>query len=80
MWFDTAGEPLPNALAALLRLSGPERIVYGSDLPFAPLPLVERSAERLLETDRLDETTRQALARGNALALVPRLDGLVIHG
>jgi 6-methylsalicylate decarboxylase len=79
MWFDTAGEPLPNALAALLRLAGPERIVYGSDLPFAPLPLVERSAERLLETELLDETTRHALAQGNALALVPRLDGVVVH-
>jgi predicted TIM-barrel fold metal-dependent hydrolase len=72
MWFDIAGEPLPNALAALLRLVGPERIVYGSDLPFAPLPLVERSAERLLATDLLDDTTRHALVRGNALALASR--------
>jgi 6-methylsalicylate decarboxylase len=80
MWFDTAGEPLPNALAALLRLAGSERIVYGSDLPFAPLLLVERGADRLLETDLLDETTRQALARGNALELVPQLNGLVTHG
>ena len=75
MWFDTAGEPLPNALAALLRLVGAERIVYGSDLPFAPLPLVERSAARLLATDLLNDKSRQALVRGNALALVPRLDG-----
>jgi 6-methylsalicylate decarboxylase len=80
MWFDTAGEPLPNALAALLRLAGAERVVYGSDLPFAPLPLVERGAERLLETDLLDETTRHAVAQGNARGLVPRLDGLVIQG
>jgi 6-methylsalicylate decarboxylase len=72
MWFDIAGEPLPNALAALLRLVGPERIVYGSDLPFAPLPLVERSAERLLATDLLDDTTRHAVVRGNALALASR--------
>jgi predicted TIM-barrel fold metal-dependent hydrolase len=79
MWFDIAGEPLPNALAALLRLVGPERIVYGSDLPFAPLPLVERSAERLWATDLLDDTSRRALVRGNALALVPRLDGVVMQ-
>jgi 6-methylsalicylate decarboxylase len=76
MWFDTAGEPLPNALAALLRLAGPERIVYGSDLPFAPAALVKRSAERLSSTDLLDEANRYALVRGNALALVPRLNGV----
>jgi predicted TIM-barrel fold metal-dependent hydrolase len=75
MWFDVAGEPLPNALAALLRLVGPERIVYASDLPFAPLRLVQQSTERLLETELLDDTERQALMRANALALVPRLRG-----
>jgi predicted TIM-barrel fold metal-dependent hydrolase len=74
MWFDVAGEPLPNALAALLRLVGSERIVYGSDLPFAPLALVERGAQRLVETDVLDDSQRQALMRDNALALVPRLN------
>jgi predicted TIM-barrel fold metal-dependent hydrolase len=74
MWFDTAGAPLPNALAALLRLVGHERIVYGSDVPFAPLPLIERSAERLSVTDLLDDTERQAVMRANALALVPRLN------
>jgi predicted TIM-barrel fold metal-dependent hydrolase len=72
MWFDIAGEPLPNALGALLRLVGPERIVYGSDLPFAPLPLIQRNAERLLATDLLDDTGRHGLVRGNALALVRR--------
>jgi 6-methylsalicylate decarboxylase len=77
MWFDIAGEPLPNALAALLRLVGPERIVYGSDLPFAPLRLVQSSAARLLETGLLDDAQRQALMRANALALVPRLNGVV---
>jgi predicted TIM-barrel fold metal-dependent hydrolase len=73
MWFDVAGAPLPNALAALLRLAGPQRIVYGSDLPFAPASVVERVAADLLETGLLDDTARQALVRANALALVPRL-------
>jgi predicted TIM-barrel fold metal-dependent hydrolase len=78
MWFDIAGEPLPNALAALLRLAGPQRIVYGSDLPFAPLRLVERGQERLFETDLLDDSSRRALMRGNASALLPRLDGATV--
>jgi 6-methylsalicylate decarboxylase len=79
LWFDTAGEPLPNALAALLRLAGPGRIVYGSDLPFAPLSLVEQSAERLFGTDLLDAKSQRALARENAHALIPRVDGVVMR-
>ena len=76
MWFDVAGAPLPNALVALLRLVGPTRIVYGSDLPFAPLPLVQRSAEHVMQSDLLDEAERHALMRANALALLRR-DGVV---
>lgn len=73
LWFDVTGDPFPNALAALLRIADPGRIVYGSDLPFGPLSHVRRAAERLLSTDILDDDTRDALLRGNALALVPRL-------
>jgi hypothetical protein len=60
-------------------LVGHDRIVYGSDLPFAPLPLVERSTGGLMATDLLDNTSRHALLRDNALALIPRLDGVVMH-
>jgi predicted TIM-barrel fold metal-dependent hydrolase len=79
MWFDIASEPFPNALAGLLRLVGPERIVYGSDLPFAPQALVERTTERLMETDLLDDSSLDAVVRSNALALVPRMDEVVIR-
>jgi predicted TIM-barrel fold metal-dependent hydrolase len=79
MWFDLASEPLPNALAALLRLVGPERIVYGSDFPFMPPALAEGTIERLMETDLLDDMSLDAIARSNALALVPRMDEVVIQ-
>jgi predicted TIM-barrel fold metal-dependent hydrolase len=49
MWFDTAGDPLPHALPALAGLVGADRILYGSDLPFAPVPSVDRTARALTE-------------------------------
>jgi 6-methylsalicylate decarboxylase len=73
MWFDVTGDAFPNALAALQRIGDPSRIVYGSDVPFGPPAHVRRAAQRLLTTNLLDDDGRQALLRGNALGLVPRL-------
>jgi 6-methylsalicylate decarboxylase len=77
LWFDVAGDPLPNALAALIRLVGPERILYGSDLPFCPLGVAKRNLHALLATDVLDEATRDAVLHHNAVRLDGRLLGLV---
>jgi 6-methylsalicylate decarboxylase len=75
LWFDVTGDAFPNALAALLRIAGPGRILYGSDVPFGPPAHVRRAAERLLTTDLLDDDVRRGVLRGNALGLVPRLAG-----
>lgn len=68
--YDLAGEPLPNALPAVLRLAGEERVLYGSDAPFNPSARVASGLARL----------RAALAgggepilAGNARALFPRV-------
>ena len=73
LWFDVTGDPLPNALSALLRIAAPDHILYGSDTPFAPAPLVKRSIRALRETDLMSETERDGMMRDNALALIPRL-------
>lgn len=73
LWFDVTGNPFPHALAALLRIADPARLLYGSDIPFAPPSHVARAARELLTTDLLDDCRRAALMRDNALALVPRL-------
>lgn len=70
--YDLAGVPLPRSLAALLNLVDADRLVYGSDYPFTPAPLVRTLAEALAETDLLPGDVRSAALRGNALRLVPR--------
>lgn len=74
MWFDVAGEPLPGALPALLRLVGPDRVLYGSDMPFTPTAAIERNAHALHTTDVLDDPGRRALFAGNAAAMLTKRD------
>lgn len=74
-WFDTALSSSPYALPALLAFADPGRITFGSDWPFAPK---ERSLHfaSLLDAYPLSEAQRQAIHRGNAERLFPRLAGV----
>ncbi|WP_152362418.1 amidohydrolase family protein [Microlunatus speluncae] len=60
------------ALAALLQVADPDKIVYGSDYPFAPPAAVTLMHGEFARTE-LDPALRTALLRTNALALLPRL-------
>lgn len=73
--YDLAGVPLPRALPALLNLVPATQLVYGSDYPFTPAPMVAALAGAIAGTDVLDPATRAAALRGNAAALLPRLAG-----
>ena len=73
LYYDLAGTPLPRALPALLSLVEPDRLLYGSDFPFTPAPLVEFLATMLSTIDILDQAQQQDMLRGNALRLFPRL-------
>ena len=42
LWFDTAGDPEPVALNMLRMAAGDDRIVYGSDYPHSPAPVIEK--------------------------------------
>lgn len=72
-YFDTALSSSAAALPTLLAFAKPGYITFGSDFPFAPVA-VGRLFAAGLETDPgLDNTTRNAIDRTNALALFPRL-------
>lgn len=74
--YDLAGDATPRALAALLTLAPVSQLLYGSDFPFPPPPVIERLAARLLEAEPLRQTSsREQILRGNALRLFPRLGG-----
>jgi predicted TIM-barrel fold metal-dependent hydrolase len=71
--YDLAGPALPRALPALLALVEPSQLLYGTDFPYPPSATIERFSRALEETDVLDDQTRLAALRENALALFPRL-------
>jgi predicted TIM-barrel fold metal-dependent hydrolase len=73
LYYDLAGVPLPRALPALLNLVPASQVVYGSDYPFTPAPMVAALAGAIAGTDVLEGTTRAAALRGNAATLLPRL-------
>ena len=73
LYYDLAGTPLPRALPALLTIVESDHLLYGSDFPFTPGPLVEFVATMLSTTSVLDEEQQRAMQRGNALRLFPRL-------
>jgi predicted TIM-barrel fold metal-dependent hydrolase len=69
MWFDTGLSNNPVALAAVRELAGIERIVFGTDWPYAVLPEGGDPAPDL----GLTPADRAAVDGTNVAALVPRL-------
>lgn len=49
LYFDTAGTPAPDLLPFLLKITTPDKIVYGADYPFTPGALVKKNLEALLK-------------------------------
>lgn len=75
-WFDLALSSTPGALPSLLAVADPDKILYGSDFPFAPAMAVYYMRKQYEGADLTPEQ-RRAFDRGNALRLFPRLaDGV----
>lgn len=72
-YFETALSTAPTALASLKELVDPSHILFGSDFPYAPEPLIKNEIQGLEAYAGFDEKTRTAIDRDNALALFPRL-------
>ena len=71
LYYDTASAASPPSMAALRAMAPPTNILFGSDYPFV-------SAAAMIEEFRhtqMSESERDAIDRGNALALLPRLRG-----
>jgi 6-methylsalicylate decarboxylase len=64
---------IPSALPCLLDAADSDRILYGSDWSGVPAPVVERGIRALDEAAVIDDSTRQAVNRDNALRLLPGL-------
>ena len=70
-YFDTALSPSPFAMAALKELVDPSHILFGSDFPFAPAPLIGVEVKNLEDLSVFDRPTKAGIDRGHALKLFP---------
>jgi predicted TIM-barrel fold metal-dependent hydrolase len=70
-WYDNALSPGEQTFGSLDQVARPERIVFGTDYPFAN-PGVIAEAVQTHESGFLSDARRSAIDRGNALALFPR--------
>jgi 6-methylsalicylate decarboxylase len=73
LYYDLAGSPGSNALAPLLEMTERSHILYGSDYVHTPEAVVSMHLAELLSSKLLSPEDFQAIARTNALALIPRL-------
>lgn len=71
-WYDTALSANPATLPALLAFADPERILFGSDWPYARGDNAQYFTAEL-DAFPLDDATRAAIDHGNAAQLLPRL-------
>ena len=71
--YDTALSASPEAVPPTVALAGADRVVFGTDFPYAPPEAVAEQARGVAESDALDDAARAAVERGNALRLFPRL-------
>jgi 6-methylsalicylate decarboxylase len=71
LYYDTASAASPPSMAALRAMVPTSNILFGSDYPFVKAATM---IEELRHTP-MTEAERDAIERGNALALLPRLRG-----
>jgi predicted TIM-barrel fold metal-dependent hydrolase len=74
LYFDTAQATHPAPLRALLEVADPEKVLFGTDFPFARnADVIGQSLKSLESFDGFDGALRGKVARDNALKLFPRL-------
>jgi 6-methylsalicylate decarboxylase len=72
LYYDLAGFPLPRQITPLLEIADTKHILYGSDWPYTPEPLVASLAQKLDASPLLSAAMHHDFMRDNALALFPR--------
>ena len=71
-YFDTALSGSPTALPSLLAFAEPDHVLFGSDFPYAPAPVVGAFTQ-MYEAFPMGESQRRSIDRGAAEHLFPRL-------
>jgi predicted TIM-barrel fold metal-dependent hydrolase len=71
-WYDNALAPTAETMACLKEVALPERIVFGSDWPFANARVVAEAVKTYEAVTSISPAQRNAIDRENALALFPQ--------
>jgi predicted TIM-barrel fold metal-dependent hydrolase len=72
-YFDTALSGSPAALPSLLAFARPGHVLFGSDWPYAPAPVIDYFTGQLDAYPGLDASGHAAIDRASASALFPKL-------
>jgi aminocarboxymuconate-semialdehyde decarboxylase len=72
-YFDTALSSGPDAFPSFLAFADHERILFGSDFPYAPAPVATKFTEILDNHSGLTPQQKTAFNNGNGKKLFPRL-------
>ncbi len=71
-WYDIALSPKPQTIACLADIAAPDRIVFGSDWPFANAKVVAEALRTYETSAPMTDHERLAIDRANALSLFPQ--------
>jgi predicted TIM-barrel fold metal-dependent hydrolase len=71
-YYDTALSPAAYSMSALKALVEPSQVLFGSDFPFAPAPVVAMETRTLEQSEVWPDDIKRGIDRGHALALFPR--------
>jgi predicted TIM-barrel fold metal-dependent hydrolase len=71
-WYDIALSPGAQTFGCLDHVAAPDRIVFGSDWPFANAHVTATGVKTYEALETLPATQRNAIDRGNALLLFPQ--------
>ncbi len=74
MYFDVAQASEPEILTALMEIADPDKIMFGTDYPFAidRTAVIQDTIDGIESFDGFDATMRQKIFKRNALNLFPR--------
>lgn len=72
-WFDNALSPGAQTWGCLSTIASPDRIVFGTDWPFANLNVTGEAVKTYEALSAIAPAQREAIDRGNALRLFPEL-------
>ncbi|WP_181799572.1 amidohydrolase family protein [Kitasatospora acidiphila] len=73
LYYDVALGANPHSLSALLELADPGHLLFGTDHPFSPEPLITANSRGLADYPGFSDHTPRAIAADNALPLFPQL-------